>query len=210
MRNKWNEAFQLLGQLAVVGSVILSRSVQCAPSWRACRGPDRARTVSKDREVDLRPHRKENMMRLRLIVMLALTLVVGCGADSPVAPSSPFPQVAGIYTGPITLSSSVFGSISGTARMEVAQSGSQVTITGTVTLAGETSQLAALTGAVNETGFFTATAGGAAVGPALESTCGTSTVTAATRTFVGRELQIVVEVSTVACGLITWSATLSR
>ena len=54
----------------------------------------------------------------------------------------------------------MYGSVTGFAQMDVAQAGTQVTITGSVTLAGQTSQLAALTGTINATGFFSPTAGG--------------------------------------------------
>ena len=71
-----------------------------------------------------------------------------------------------------------------------------MTITGSVTLAGQTSQLAALTGTINATGFFSPTAGGTQFDGHNEPTCSTWRIVAATRTFVGRTLQIVVEANT--------------
>ena len=43
--------------------------------------------------------------------------------------------------------------------MEVAQAGDQLTITGSITLGGQTIQIPAVTGTLNATGFFTIAAG---------------------------------------------------
>ncbi len=92
-------------------------------------------------------------------VVIVVVLAMACGDDGgPMAPTSPtpqIPQVAGTYRGPITISSSTLGSVTGYAEMEVVQAGSQVTITGSQTIAGNNVQLAALTGTINATGFFT-------------------------------------------------------
>ena len=149
---------------------------------------------------------------LRVVIVVGLTMA--CGDDGrPVVPTSPtpqIPQVAGTYRGPVTISSSTLGSVTGYAEMQVVQAGSQVTLTGSQTIAGDTVQLAALTGSINTTGFFTVSAGGSHIDGDVEPTCGRWNITTATRTFVGRTLQIVVSAITTYCGVLDYSATLTR
>lgn len=144
-------------------------------------------------------------------IVIVVVLAMACGDDGgPLAPTPQIPQVAGTYRGPITISSSTLGSVTGYAELEVVQAGSQVTITGSQTIAGNTVQLAALTGTINATGFFTPSAGGSHIDGNFEPTCGRWDVTTATRTFVGRTLQIVVSAFTTYCGVVDYSATLTR
>ena len=124
----------------------------------------------------------------RLALVLAITVLIGCGADSPTAPTSQIPEVAGTYTGPLTLRVVTTGdSLQGSARFDVAQAGAQLTITGSITFLGETAQLPAITGTINATGFFTPTSGGVA-GAVNDPDCGRITPASASITFSGERL----------------------
>ena len=154
-----------------------------------------------------------NMATSRHLLGICILALVsaGCGDDagSPTAPTAPqFPQVAGTYTGPLTVR--VTGdSLQGSARFNVAQAGAQLTITGSVTFLGETAQLPAITGTINATGFFTPTGGGVA-GAVNDPDCGRITTTSATITFSGRTMRLVETASTQFCGNFEISGTLSR
>ena len=97
-------------------------------------------------------------------ILIAAATAITCGDDggptSPTPPTPQVPQVAGIYRGPATITSSIVGSVMGYSEMEVAQAGSQVTITGWMTIGTDTVPLPAATGTINETGFFSLDAGG--------------------------------------------------
>ena len=95
---------------------------------------------------------------------MTLVLVAACGdSTSPTAPTRPttppIPQVAGTYTGPFDLRVDAVLIATGTETLTVAQAGSQVTVTGAATFSelGITIQVPAVTGTINETGFFTQT-----------------------------------------------------
>ena len=126
--------------------------------------------------------------------------VVACDKNSPTEPTGPqVPTVAGNYTGPVTLTVSG-GSVSGTGRMEVAQAGDQLTITGSITLGGQTIQIPAVTGTLNATGFFTIAAGSTVVDTIQDQTCGTMRASRSTLTFSGRTARYVEELTTTRCG----------
>ena len=114
-------------------------------------------------------------LAVRLVVTLVFTalLTSACG-ESATAPSSQIPQVAGTYTGSIALSSAGRTLGSGTARMTVVQAGSELTITGSVTISGATVQIRAVTGTINRTGFFTP-ARHSFTNRVTDPTCGTIT-----------------------------------
>ena len=105
-----------------------------------------------------------------LLTILAAALLFGCGSDGPVAPrSGGFLQVAGTYAGPATFTAFTLEPepITGTARFVVVQSDAQVTISGSFNFAYWDAPLAcgAVTGTINETGFFTPTTSGRVPGP---------------------------------------------
>ena len=121
-----------------------------------------------------------------------------------------FPDVAGSYSGPLTVTSTlVAGSFTGNMTMSVVQADDQITVTGSMTFMGETSQLPAITGTINETGFFTATAGGAAPS-ASDDECGIATTTASTLSFSGRTARFHQSISTTYCGGLSFDAELTR
>ena len=94
-------------------------------------------------------------------------------------------------------------------RIVVRQSGAQVTITGSLTFLGETLELPAITGTINATGFFTATAGGFA-GTVDDPTCGRITTTSSSLTFTGRTARYTETANTQFCGTWNLSAVLTR
>lgn len=146
-----------------------------------------------------------NVTRRTASGWLILLAVASCGELT--GPS--FPDVAGTYTGTVTLSLSGGGSLDGSMRMVVAQAGAELTITGSITFLGETTQLPAITGTVNETGFFTATAGGFS-GTTSDPECGTWTTTSSTLTFSGATVRLQETASSPYCGTLSAFGTLTR
>lgn len=138
-----------------------------------------------------------------------LAALAGCGGGGVNSPSAEtrIPEVAGTYTGPITWTVDGRTIASLTARMTVAQAGSQLTISGSLTLQGQTFPMTALTGRVSATGFFTADAGAGAFN---DPDCGRITPLEASLVFAGRSATYTERDSTTFCGTWTFSGTLSR
>lgn len=82
-------------------------------------------------------------------------------------------SLAGTYTGELTVSTAELN-LSGSMTATVEQSGSQVTLSGSVQLLGQRQTLATITGTVNNTGFFTLS-GGEYSGSFDDPECGTLT-----------------------------------
>ena len=142
----------------------------------------------------------------RSVMTAACVITLACGGIT--GPS--FPDVAGSYSGPLTVTSTlVSGSFTGTMTMTVVQADDQITVTGSTTFMGETQQLPAITGTINETGFFTATAGGSAPS-SPDPDCGISTTTASTLSFAGRTARFHQTISTTHCGGFSFDAELTR
>ena len=146
-------------------------------------------------------------MKKKLVFILALSaLAPAC--DNITGPS--YPDVAGTYSGPLVWSLSIDPTpVTGTMSITVVQQDSQLTVTGSITMLGTTSQLPAITGTINETGFFTATSGGAA-GNIPDPTCGVITTTSSTLTFSGNSARFHETASTQYCGSWSFDATLTR
>src|SRR5262245_31189093 len=78
--------------------------------------------------------------RLGLLVALAV-LTGACGEDAPAAPSSPYPNVAGRYSGTVTITYTSLGqSLTCPATTTTTQSGANVTIA-PITLSGACSSV---------------------------------------------------------------------
>ena len=152
-------------------------------------------------------------MRCAVLLVALMLVVPACNGDTPTAPTPSvpqIPQVAGTYTGPVTFTFSALQvEEAGTGRFVVVQSGSELTISGSVTVAGETYELAATTGTVNATGFYTPTSGGSGVAED-DPTCGAITNYSESLTFIGRTMRITVSWQTAECGRFDISGTLTR
>lgn len=143
----------------------------------------------------------------RFAFAATLTLVMACGSE-PTGPQ--YPEVSGTYAGPVVFSSSLGGSLEGSMSIAVVQAGAQVTITGSITFLGDTTNLPAITGNINETGFFTASAGGFSDSAEFDPECGLMTPTSSTLAFSGNTAQIHESVQTGYCGTWTLSGTLTK
>ena len=89
------------------------------------------------------------------------------------------------------------------------QSGAEVTISGTVTLAGTTVEVTSFTGTINATGFFTAMDTGVS-GTVSDETCGRYRPMSSSLTFSGREVRLVENAGSDYCGNVHLSGTLTR
>ncbi len=152
---------------------------------------------------------------MRQIVMGVVLFFVGCGDSGPIAPTTPtaprFPQVAGTYSGTLSLSpSDSSGVLSVPAQLTVIQAGSQLTISGSMTLMGQNIDVAAVTGTINETGFFTVAESGSFTGPAHNPTCGNIVPTSGSLTFSGNMVRLVQTAVTDYCGNWQLDGTLTR
>ena len=143
----------------------------------------------------------------KLLMGTACAVTLACGITGP-----SYPDVAGSYIGPLTVTSSlVSGTLTGTMSINVLQVDDQVTVTGSMTFMGSTNQLAAITGTINETGFFTGTAGGVAPSTS-DPECGVMTTTASTLSFSGPgpTARFHQTISTTYCGGLSLDAELTR
>ena len=95
--------------------------------------------------------------------------------------------------------------------MDVVQAGAQLTISASLTFSGETLQLPAVTGTINETGFVTPS-GGVPETVSIDPDCGVvrSGVGDTSLTFSGNTVRYVEHFQTEFCGLWTFSANLTR
>ena len=142
----------------------------------------------------------------RLALVFAASVLTSCG-DNPTAPTSRIPEVAGTYTGPLIVQVPT-DSFQGTARFHVAQAGTQLTVTGSISLLGTTDQLDAIRGTINEMGFFIPTTGAAA--GVVHEACGRIVTTRTNIAFTGRRVRWEEDASTALCGTFELSGTLSR
>ena len=137
-------------------------------------------------------------------VVLAALALTACDMTGGV------PQVAGTYTGPVVLRFVSLGTeLEGSAQLTAVQSGAEVTVHGSVTFLGVTAEVAAFTGTINSTGFFTATENGVS-GTSSDPTCGRYRPMRSSLTFSGREARLVENAGTDYCGNIHLSGTLTR
>ena len=148
-----------------------------------------------------------------LVLALCVTAACGDGNASPTAPTptpASIPNVAGTYSGSVTITSSVSSEqLTGSMRMSVVQVGSQLTITVDLTVLGETFHAPAYTGTINATGFFTPRGDGSAISGSTDE-CGTVKTLRSTLTFSGNTARYVEIITSQHCGNLSASATLSR
>ena len=183
--------------------------------------PDKAsdkRTIKFFRRKVLREagSRVQGMKTSPWLIAAFAAVLAGCSGDnggSPVGPSQRYPQVAGTYTGPATITVLATGVtiITGSGRAVVVQSGNELTINESLTFVGVTFVLPAVTGTISETGFFTITASGAVPSPPTVSVeCGVFTLTSQSLTFAGRTLTFQEGYQTTFCGSLIIAAILDR
>ena len=168
-----------------------------------------------------------NLSRIRLLATCAVVVVAtaSCGGDSsPTTPVSPtalspqpqIPNVAGTYSGPLTITASAAGGVllvnlSGTMQITVVQAGAQLTITGSISIFEETNALEAVTGTVNETGLVTFPPDSVVhTVPMGDDACGTITPAPAMLTFSGNMARFLQTASSDGCGNIEVLGTLTR
>ena len=154
------------------------------------------------------------MMIRAILAVLTLVLLPSC--NSPTDPSDPilaawnqFPNVAGTYNGTLRWTANGALVANASARLNVVQAGSQLTLTGSVTIFGQIVQLPAVTGNINQTGFFTATSGGGA-STGADPTCGVITTTSVTLAFSGNTATYTEAANTQFCGNWAFAGTLTR
>ena len=142
------------------------------------------------------------------LIATVVAVLAGCSAES----SPRYPQLAGTYTGPATITVFATGvTITGSGQAVVVQSRNELTISASLTFEGVESVLPAVTGTINETGFFTLTASGAVPGPPVVlGNCGVLTLTSQSLTFAGRTLTFQESARTTFCGSLTLAATFTR
>lgn len=142
--------------------------------------------------------------------MLGFFVLSSC--DTSTEPEPDILDVSGTYTGEMIYRFSLLDApvaVTSALRLNVAQSGMQVTITGTETFLGEATTFPAVTGEINETGFFNLTGGGS-LSTYRDTECGQITTTSSTLTFSKQTLRIQETVVTDQCGDISASALLER
>ena len=147
--------------------------------------------------------------RIRAAALVAAVIVAVSACDM-----TGVPQVAGTYTGPLSIVL-IDAGISGTASMTltVVQSGSMVTVSGSMSAEGITVGIPAMRGVIDATGTFEPTSlAGVAAGSLDQryAVCGTATGGYLTITFSGRTAQWSMAGGTTGCGTITYTATLRR
>ena len=146
----------------------------------------------------------------RVAPALVVAVVIVLGACDDMTGGSGVPNVAGTYSGPVLLRFPDLNiEVDSTARLTVVQSGEEVTIHGSLTLAGVTSEIPAFTGTINSTGFFTVTGHGVA-GTSSDATCGQYRPVSSSLTFDDGTARLVENVSTDFCSNIHLSGTLTR
>ena len=163
--------------------------------------------------------------RLGSFIIGPVLVVAGCSNASdaidgggivrgPAAPSPQFPSVAGIYEGPLTLTSSSDPQrIDGSMRMVVGQADAQIKITGSITFLDVTVEVPEVTGTINRTGLVTVTGGTPITGGSglvEDPDCGWVTTTSSTLVLSGSTARLDETSETEFCGNWTLSGTLPR
>ena len=152
---------------------------------------------------------KTKVIQKAAAVVAAVIVIAACD-DMTGAGAAGVPSVAGTYSGPVVLRfPDLAVETTGSARLTVVQSGAEVTISGSLTLAGVTTEVTAFTGRINATGFVSVTESGV-TGTASDATCGRYYPVSGSLTFAGGQARLVENVTTDYCGNIHLSGTLTR
>ena len=140
-------------------------------------------------------------------VLATAVLLAGCSAATS---KGGIPQVAGNYSGKMTVSAPTLlaSQVEFPMRMAVEQSGTRVTASGTLTIQGSESTFVWV-GTIDETGLFTPDEA-QAPGALDTSLCGAVQVVTNRLAFTGNRAVLALIMNTAACGLIDYSASLAR
>jgi len=145
--------------------------------------------------------------------MVAFILIFFASCDSISGDKDPEPTLEGIYAGPASYTIPVLDldePLTSTLRMEVIQVGTEMTLSGTEIFFGQQPRaLAAITGTVSQTGFFTAS-GVARIASWDDPECGRISSANHTIAFANKNLRITENILTPKCGTILFSALLVR
>lgn len=199
--------------------------MQAGAGWDA-----RANRESGQRRATADSRRDQPLMTLNVAVssirrrrprsaFLGLVVVVlaACDGSSPVAPTPAapqYPEVAGTYSGPLKVTADDPGGVQltfdGTMRVVVTQSGAQVTMSGSITLYGETEELPATVGTIDEAGEFTFSGDELDNLTMDDADCGESELTSVSFVFSGRTATFSQTIETAECGDWHISATMTR
>ena len=168
--------------------------------------------------------RRSHILRLATCAVL-IVAAAACGGDSspttpvsptPLSPQPQIPNVAGTYSGPLTITAARDGgvlmlSLSGTMHITVVQAGAQLTISGSISIFEETSALEAVTGTVNDTGLVTFPPDSVVNAvPMGDDTCGTITPAPTMLTFSGNTARFLQTATSDDCGNVEIVGTLTR
>ena len=150
--------------------------------------------------------------RINLLALVVIVLLPACNDSSPAAPSQ-YPDVAGAYSGPLVLTAVVnpddSETLNGTMRLVVTQSGSQVTLNGTITILGTTEEIPPTVGTIDGDGEFTFP-GDDFQGAMPDPGCGEVRVTSITLVFLDGMAIFNQVFETTECGDLTVAATMTR
>ena len=144
--------------------------------------------------------------KMRAIVLAVVVVVLAaCEMDG-------VPRVEGTYTGTGTIVYIDFGlTVEASIRMVVEQAGSEVTISGSITIADVTVGLDAVSGTIDKTGFFEVTRTSVVDPAALDTgVCGRGRAVSGSLAFSNGEVRYTSTVQYVHCGTVTLQATLTR
>ena len=161
----------------------------------------------------MRRPRIERLRTFALLFTFSLATVAACG-DSLTGPS--VADVAGTYTGPLTIELTAGGvgtvTATGSMRMVAQQDGDRVTLSGSMTLFGETESLGAISGTIDEAGVWTEPGSETGTIGIPDDECGYAGETRVR--FSGSSLRIEISASrltpTIDCPNISMSADLTR
>lgn len=141
------------------------------------------------------------------ITVVAITLLSACGGSSPTAPTPQFPQVAGSYSGAITIAfPEVPSSVTCPGSTAVTQSGASVSIAPLI-LGGQCGNLSIPFGPV--TIDTTGNISGSGTSGTITQGCGTYNFTGSGG-FFGRDLRLSINATSLTCLNFNFTAVLTR